>query len=215
MVLTKTFEVYMPIYLKSCLRCNGDVAELRDIYGTYLDCVQCGSQPMTLPNERRKRGSISIDDHVEALWLLQKSVVISEATLSANPNAMPLQKQLENMTRYGYVDYERKGKKEGMYYTINKKGKSVVNAYRTLIKTVLNSWRSNGNKRNAISSYELVGEDGKLTLIGEYFVKASPVIAEFVEDIYPMTTLSIEHQETPDKTQKSRAVLNLHFPKDQ
>ncbi len=30
------------LYLKACPRCRGDVKYLRDIYGPFLECLQCG-----------------------------------------------------------------------------------------------------------------------------------------------------------------------------
>jgi len=30
------------VFLKACPRCRGDLYLDRDIYGTYLECVQCG-----------------------------------------------------------------------------------------------------------------------------------------------------------------------------
>ncbi len=30
------------LYLKSCPRCRGDVKFERDMYGQYLECLQCG-----------------------------------------------------------------------------------------------------------------------------------------------------------------------------
>ena len=30
------------MWLKSCPRCRGDLYENRDIYGRYVDCLQCG-----------------------------------------------------------------------------------------------------------------------------------------------------------------------------
>ncbi len=30
------------IYLKSCLRCKGDVHFYNDTWGTYMKCLQCG-----------------------------------------------------------------------------------------------------------------------------------------------------------------------------
>jgi hypothetical protein len=30
------------VWLKCCPRCNGDLWENQDIYGRYLNCVQCG-----------------------------------------------------------------------------------------------------------------------------------------------------------------------------
>lgn len=29
-------------WLKSCPRCHGDLYEKSDIYGSYIDCFQCG-----------------------------------------------------------------------------------------------------------------------------------------------------------------------------
>ena len=29
-------------WLKSCPRCHGDLHESSDIYGSYIDCFQCG-----------------------------------------------------------------------------------------------------------------------------------------------------------------------------
>jgi len=30
------------LYLKACPRCRGDVKFERDMYGQYLECLQCG-----------------------------------------------------------------------------------------------------------------------------------------------------------------------------
>lgn len=30
------------LYLKACPRCRGDVKYERDMYGKYLECLQCG-----------------------------------------------------------------------------------------------------------------------------------------------------------------------------
>jgi len=30
------------IYLKACTRCMGDVKFAYDVYGSYLECLQCG-----------------------------------------------------------------------------------------------------------------------------------------------------------------------------
>ena len=32
----------MKLYLKACPRCRGDVKYERDVYGRYLECLQCG-----------------------------------------------------------------------------------------------------------------------------------------------------------------------------
>lgn len=34
----------MMLYLKACPRCRGDVKYERDIYGPFLECLQCGFQ---------------------------------------------------------------------------------------------------------------------------------------------------------------------------
>ena len=36
---------------KACTRCSGDVRETSDMYGRYMQCVQCGHLT-DLPNER-------------------------------------------------------------------------------------------------------------------------------------------------------------------
>lgn len=30
------------LWLKGCPRCNGDLCEEKDMYGPYIDCLQCG-----------------------------------------------------------------------------------------------------------------------------------------------------------------------------
>ena len=30
------------ILFKACKRCNGDLYDAADIYGPYLECIQCG-----------------------------------------------------------------------------------------------------------------------------------------------------------------------------
>lgn len=59
----------MPVYLKSCNRCGGDMNSNRDIYGEYRLCMQCGnlidipkeSNPFSLqssaPNTDRKKAA--------------------------------------------------------------------------------------------------------------------------------------------------------------
>jgi hypothetical protein len=37
---------------KACPRCNGDVRETSDMYGSYVSCVQCGHSA-DLPEQRR------------------------------------------------------------------------------------------------------------------------------------------------------------------
>ncbi len=32
----------MMLYLKACPRCRGDVKYERDVYGRFLECLQCG-----------------------------------------------------------------------------------------------------------------------------------------------------------------------------
>ena len=32
----------MRYWLKKCPRCQGDLREESDVYGAYIDCVQCG-----------------------------------------------------------------------------------------------------------------------------------------------------------------------------
>lgn len=56
-------EVNEMLYFKACPRCQGDMHENRDIYGTYRECLQCGhmidmARPMpnlSVPVSRAKR----------------------------------------------------------------------------------------------------------------------------------------------------------------
>ena len=204
----------MPIYFKACPRCNGDIVDLSDMHGDYLDCLQCGYNPPIILDERRKNNGISIDGHVEALWSLQLNGIISKAALSGDPNTTFLEERLENMAKYGYVEmssYKENGKKE-MYFKLEEKGKVVINAYRSLVRNVLKRQKTNGSRTSPISSYELVDEDGKLTLIGTYFGQRSPIIAQFVGDIYPMATISIESPETtPEKSDAEKQPVSARL----
>ena len=198
----------MPIYFKSCPRCDGDVFKGSDLYGAYLDCLQCGSMPsqLVIKSSNRKESGISIDAHIETLWVLEKIGKISAFSHDGLVKNEPLEKRLKVMTQYGYVAVESSNgntnaPENGNYRTTPKGGK-VLSDYKELVKKIREDPKL---KNTEISSYELVDEDGKLTLIGKYFVQASPVIAEFIDDIYPMATLSTE---TPEKPQESRTVSN-------
>ncbi len=39
------------ILFKACKRCSGDLYDAADIYGPYLECIQCGHM-IDLPDER-------------------------------------------------------------------------------------------------------------------------------------------------------------------
>ena len=30
------------LYFKACPKCRGDLQRVRDVYGEYLECIQCG-----------------------------------------------------------------------------------------------------------------------------------------------------------------------------
>ena len=38
-------------WLKSCPRCHGDLYEKADIYGPYIDCLQCGHYLTAIEDE--------------------------------------------------------------------------------------------------------------------------------------------------------------------
>ena len=40
------------ISLRACARCHGDMHVVRDVYGEYNECLQCGNT-VELPNPRR------------------------------------------------------------------------------------------------------------------------------------------------------------------
>ncbi len=39
------------VYMKACQRCRGDLRKSGDMYGPYLQCVQCG-RIVDLPDDR-------------------------------------------------------------------------------------------------------------------------------------------------------------------
>ncbi len=45
------------VLLKSCPRCKGDLAAERDVYGPYLECLQCGYMRELEPAARTRRQS--------------------------------------------------------------------------------------------------------------------------------------------------------------
>lgn len=186
----------MEIYLKSCQKCGGDVYRSSDMYGDFLDCLQCGNMPDVPINGKKNSELISIDRYVEDLWSLNSRVVlISPSSINHGKNAEALEKRLQDMERYGYVLVSNEGDetaKNGNNYEITSEGRIVVNGYRSLIRKIKEHERSNKDEGTIISSYELVDEDGNLTLFGRYAIKTSTILSEFVDDIYPMATLSSE-----------------------
>ncbi len=44
------------VYMKACKRCRGDLRESGDMYGPYLQCVQCG-HVVDLPDDRLARAA--------------------------------------------------------------------------------------------------------------------------------------------------------------
>ena len=205
----------MPVYLSACPRCSGDLYEASDMYGDFLDCFQCGYMPNIIGTNSSKRNSesTSIDRYVEDLWLLNSRVApISPSSIGHGKNAEALEKRLQDMERYGYVLVSNEGDetaKNGNNYGIASEGRIVVNEYRSLIRRIKEHERSNEDGGTIIGSYELVDEDGKLTLFGEYAIKTSTILSEFVDDIYPTATLSSEVFETVQEEghEKEQSVL--------
>ncbi|MEE8465930.1 MAG: hypothetical protein V3S68_05580 [Dehalococcoidia bacterium] len=52
-------------WLKSCPRCHGDLQDKTDIYGSYIDCFQCGHY-LTVDEDTRLR---SENPHGKASFL--------------------------------------------------------------------------------------------------------------------------------------------------
>ena len=53
---------------KACQRCGGDLRETSDIYGRYMQCIQCGNVK-DLPSEplgAAKPAVVSVDDQPAA-----------------------------------------------------------------------------------------------------------------------------------------------------
>ena len=42
--------------IKGCPRCQGDVYQNRDIYGDYVECLQCGYMANLVKKPERARG---------------------------------------------------------------------------------------------------------------------------------------------------------------
>lgn len=189
----------MPIYFKACPRCHGDVAELSDIYGAYLDCLQCGSTPLQLVVNRlnTKSSGISIDAHIETLWMLDGKGKMSAFSSDGLVKDKSLEKRLKAMGQHGYVAVALSNGKayapENENYGITSKGREALGAYKVFVKKI----REHPESKNAeVSSYELVDEDGNLTLIGEYAIRTSKVLSDFISAIHPMATISLESKET-------------------
>ena len=183
----------MSIYLKACVKCHGDVAELSDIYGPYFDCLQCGQQPKSIAMKgNQKNVPISIDKNIELLWILSSQKPISS---EGHPLTASLEKRLKDLEQHQYVLMEGTTESSGSgNYKMTPKGTSVVDEYRSFISKVEEGVKSIKGSSFVIS-YQLVDEDGKLTLMGKYAVKTSKTLSEFIEDIYPMAAISLENLE--------------------
>lgn len=46
------------VYMKACQRCRGDLRKSGDLYGPYLQCVQCGGI-VDLPDERLAKAAVA------------------------------------------------------------------------------------------------------------------------------------------------------------
>ena len=180
------------LYLKACGKCNGDVAELSDIYGPYLDCLQCGRQPISIAiKENQKNVPVSIDRNVQLLW----SVSSQRPMPHGDALSGSLEKRLKDLENHQYITMEKNSEDSSSgAYKITPDGKSVIKGYLDFIRKVETKVKSVKGSGFVIS-YELVDEDGKLTMMGEYAVKQSKVLSKFVEDIYPMAVISLEDPE--------------------
>ncbi len=172
------------LYIKGCTTCGGDVAELSDMYGPYLDCMQCGRNPAVAIKEGLKNAPISIDESIELLWLLSSQKPINP---KEHPLTGSLEKRLKDLEQHKYVAQE--GAEPDVHYAVTQKGKEVVDGYRSFVQKALNGG-------SLVISYNLVGEDGNLTMIGRYAIKHSKILSEFVGDIYFMAVISLEDLET-------------------
>lgn len=188
----------MAIYFKSCEKCSGDMFVGGDAYGIYLDCIQCGFMPPQLVINRpdtKWRGT-SIDAHIGTLLVLEGRGEISAFSSDGLVKDESLEKRLKAMAQYGYVVAASDGRTnapKNEHYEITPKGREALGAYREFVRRI----SEHQKPTNAgISSYELVDEDGNLTLIGRYAIKSSEFLAEFIDSIYPMATISLESQET-------------------
>lgn len=209
----------MPIYFKYCKRCGGgDLFIGSDMYGAYLDCLQCGFTPpqLVIDGSNTKKSGISIDAHIGTLLVLDKRGKISAFSPDGLVEDRSLEKRLEAMAQHDYVAVASSNGKtyspENESYAITPKGREALDAYMEFVKKILEYQKSKkAETKNAkISSYELVDEDGNLTLIGEYAIKASKVLSEFIKAIYPMATIPLESEETVEETEhgeKQPAVL--------
>lgn len=179
----------MTVYLKACQKCGGDVAELNDKDGDYFDCVQCGSQPSRIiANFSRQNAPLSIDENIELLLRVSGNKLIPIATET-------LERRLLDLQQHGYIrKKEEKNEGNKMGYAIMPDGENVIGEYLGFVKKVDSNVKSIKGNTFAVS-YELVDEDGNLTLFGVYVIKASPTLSKFVDDMYPMATLSIDGEE--------------------
>ena len=53
----------MMLYLKACPRCQGDVKYESDVYGKFLECLQCGF--LISSHKVESRGSSEEDDRAK------------------------------------------------------------------------------------------------------------------------------------------------------
>lgn len=186
------------MYLKSCPRCSGDLYTTYDTDGPLIDCIQCGYQtPVVTKKVRNPDERISIDRHIEILLALSRGRPLD--TLEGNPVLIGmLEKRLSEMLQHEYVttvgeSNGQEGSKAG--YELTPAGNNVVEAYREFVGRIGIPPKS-VRGRSIVISYELVDEDGNLTVIGTYAIKASKILSEFVNAVRPMATISPDKSET-------------------
>jgi hypothetical protein len=69
----------MAIYLKTCKKCRGDLFLNRDIYGSYLQCLQCG---LLVELKEKKAG---LEQYAEAV----QQQTLTPAPLLTAPHPAP------------------------------------------------------------------------------------------------------------------------------
>lgn len=224
--------VNMTMEFKSCPRCKGDVHYDEDLYGKYKECFQCGylvdidnrpiiqngrqpgDNPLLIDAGDNLEQALKRDETVELLSTLagsEKALALRKLAPRAKFEEGKLEELLGNLINLGYVSISErlyKGKRQGSnvpstsLYTITSTGREVVAEYTGLVEKVDAVQGANGSKSEQLSTYELVDEDGNITLFGMYAIKASKALYKFIDDMHLMAILSIDsaeitHEELP------------------
>ena len=54
------------IYFKACPRCRGDMTPSEDLYGHYLECLQCGYESEVQQSSKRPKKTPEAKERVRA-----------------------------------------------------------------------------------------------------------------------------------------------------